>query len=469
MHGITPYSDLTGFAMCMNYIVGTGCFGLPFAFAEAGLAMNTCLLLGGGILAMISMNYTIEFLARAEAISSLRPGQAPNHRITFRRFDFLKVSGIFAGRTGTLLMQIPLFISALGTLWSFSSMFSSSTANVFTTYFLSKHCNVYRSDPTSQCVSTYLLFMGIFAAVVIFLVLMDMSEQATVQKYLTLYRVLALGAMFVTLVVKVNEDGLPAMEHRARLIGAWNLGEFAKGFGPCMLAINCHYNIPNVIQPLRSKANVRVVPQLALGVAIVLYLFLGILGALAFDNISPMVSLNWASYTACGGGWDLCIDDAAAPYYAGARRIYAHTIRLFIVLFPVFNIISTYPMICLTLGDNITLAVPDSVKRRISHTTVTGIARICCVLPPIALAAVFKKLDVIFSIAGIFGFTLQLTMPCYLNLLTIDYCEETYGKGSSVTPFSLGFLSWRCVVQALFLLSFVMVGIAFVNVLPHIV
>ena len=35
------YDTTTGVALFLNYIVGTGCFALPFAFAKSGYALRT--------------------------------------------------------------------------------------------------------------------------------------------------------------------------------------------------------------------------------------------------------------------------------------------------------------------------------------------------------------------------------------------------------------------------------------------
>lgn len=57
----------------------------------------------------------------------------------------------------------------------------------------------------------------------------------------------------------------------------------------------------------------------------------------------PLVTLNWSEYTGVAGGWGLT---ASVPFWATF-------IKLFIMLFPVFNMLSVYPLICVSLGDNL--------------------------------------------------------------------------------------------------------------------
>eukprot|EP00954_Amorphochlora_amoebiformis_P016785 1314855-Amorphochlora_amoeboformis.AAC.1 len=70
--GLKPYGSTKALAMCMNYIIGTGCFGLPIAFVQAGLGLTTILILCGCGLSLISMNYTLEFMARANGVTKSR-------------------------------------------------------------------------------------------------------------------------------------------------------------------------------------------------------------------------------------------------------------------------------------------------------------------------------------------------------------------------------------------------------------
>jgi len=470
LRGVKPYNNYTGFAICLNYVVGTGCFGLPYAFSKAGFGLNAFLLLFGGALATISANYTCEFLARSEGVTSFRPDQGngkPHHRITFRRFDFAMVAEIFTGIYGRMFVQCAIVVNCLGTLWSFSSIFASSTASMFCSYILAAECDIYISDPSQTCLMAYFASMGFFAILVVSLVLMDISEQAAVQRYMTIYRIVAMSIMLSTLAAKIYIDGYDQVSARASNIGSWNFSEFSKGFGPSMLALNCHYNIPNVLQPLESKRNARTVTMSALSLSLVLYILLGILGALAFEEVSPMVSLNWSTFTACGNGWTDCSKTSDGDVYF--FRASGALIHLLILLFPVLNIVSAYPMIGVTLGDNYKMSVPEDFVRRFGSRNVTAAMRMLAVLPPMILAATFKKLGTIFAVAGIFGFFLQLTIPCYLQISSQDYCNKLFGQGSWKTQYSVPLISNPVFVQILFVFSFIIVAVAFIDVAPRLI
>lgn len=40
------YGTVAAMALLINYIIGTGCFSLPYAFTQAGIVLATCLLIG---------------------------------------------------------------------------------------------------------------------------------------------------------------------------------------------------------------------------------------------------------------------------------------------------------------------------------------------------------------------------------------------------------------------------------------
>jgi hypothetical protein len=70
---------------------------------------------------------------------------------------------------------------AFGTLAAYSSMFASSTASLFCDNVLKQPCDVFGAHPAPACITSYYMFMGLFALIVISLALRDMGDQAAVQ------------------------------------------------------------------------------------------------------------------------------------------------------------------------------------------------------------------------------------------------------------------------------------------------
>ena len=91
------YGTVIAVAMLLNYIIGTGCFSLPYAFVQAGLVLTGGLIIGGAIVAIIGGIYTLNVLARGNGIRTVGPGEEPYNHIGNVKLDFPDVSGIFYG------------------------------------------------------------------------------------------------------------------------------------------------------------------------------------------------------------------------------------------------------------------------------------------------------------------------------------------------------------------------------------
>ncbi|TYZ68825.1 hypothetical protein PybrP1_011949 [[Pythium] brassicae (nom. inval.)] len=449
--GVKPYGPAVALAMALNYVIGTGCFGLPYAFKEAGVVLTSALLIVGVLGALVTMNYTLESLARAEGVCAATRGGAPLHRLTYRKFDFATIGDMFAGKFGKLVVQAVMALYCIGALWSYASVFASSVASLFFSYVLGDACDAYAPQPLAGCLDAYYVGMAVFSAIVVSMVLLDISDQAAIQKFLSVYRIVALLLMLVTMLVKIAVDGGGALTARYTAIGAFNWSNFGKGFGPTLLALNCQYNMPDALQPLDPKSAARRVAFGALAVAGSFYLLVGLIGALAFDEINPLASLMWSAYTGCGNGWDACA--AANPFGV--------LVQLVVLVFPVVNVTSAYPMVGVTVGDNLLMSVPAGVSARLGAATTRTLCRLLAAVPPLVLAVVFKKLDFIFAVAGLFGFLLGLSIPCWFQVIGSRYCKRVWGfSGAAITPFTEPVISSVGFASAFLATTFVILGVA---------
>ncbi|RHY00714.1 hypothetical protein DYB36_013047 [Aphanomyces astaci] len=440
--GVRPYGRVIALAMTLNCMIGTGCFGLPFAFASAGISLTSLLLLLGTVGSLVTMNYTLEAMARAEGLSSTH--HPAHHRLTYRRHNFSCIGHLFAGQTGYTIVQIPLVLYSFGCLWSFASIFASSCASMFYTYVVvGDTCNAYAFDATSGCTAAYLASMFVFSILVVGLVLMEMGDQARIQKFLTIYRIVALSLMVGTMSFKLYVDGWDAIQ--ARLLArdvrtTSSFAHFSLAFGSTILALNCHHNMPDIMQPLSSKQHARQVVFAAMVIGCVFYFLVGILGALAFDHVNPLASLMWSDFTGCGNGWHPC-SSSSVPGKPPTSTWLGSTVHIIVIMFPVVNILSSYPMCGLTLASNLLSALPKSVTAPLGPSSAVQVARMLAVLPTLVLAAVFKNLDDIFTVTGLFGFVIGLVVPCWFQVVGISACRRFAHDQPSHTPYTIPCLS----------------------------
>ncbi len=139
------------------------------------------------------------------------------------------------------------------------------------------------------------------------------------------------------------------------------------------------------------------------------------------NSTQQLVTFNWSTFTAREGGWGGSVDN---------RPAIAIIVQLIVMLFPVFDMLSVFPLVAVTLGNNIYNVLPQGIIYTTLHTSSQGFkasvrpkvgvisARLLAAIPPIIAAAVFGEISKIFAIAGIFSFWPVLIWPPVLYLLS---------------------------------------------------
>lgn len=535
------FGPLSCYAVTLNCTVGTGAFGLPYAFSVTGYVLTTIILMVGALMNYIGNSYVLSFLSRTEAIMmkrekdetenpsplnqvhrgsvimtaegeisnvdgtfndfyqdsdpvALSPNgscsprldhenhdiyaklasdsfvfrkdwEKPNYDITFRKFDFTMISRLFGGVKCERICFISMFLYCFGTLWAYSSVFPSSAATLYFSYVKHEQCDVFAEHVSSDCNLSYYIFQAIYAFIVVTLSIMNMSEAVMVQNVLALYRVVAFSIMLITLSIKISVDGSSAVERRLENMSAFSWSHFANGFGTILLSCCCAYNIPDLVQPLDNKKKYgHTVVTASLVTSAIVYFFLGILGSVGFDRVSELCTLDWASYSGCGNGWDRCMDDESTG--EEMKKICATFVQLIVMLFPPICVTSSFPIVCMTMAENMEgvfkKAYSKAVLDRIFCGKFSVLSRLFIAIPPIILAAIFKKLSVIFTLSGLFGFVLSIIIPCYLEYVSIK-AVKTIWQGVNVekTPFDTRFSTERVSI------SLSAIGIVFLGVAAY--
>lgn len=148
-------------------------------------------------------------------------------------------------------------------------------------------------------------------------------------------------------------------------------------------------------------------------------------------------------------------------------RTIAVLVQLVVMFFPVINVVSAFPLVTVTIGDNLVHSLPQHVQDQVPLRTLKVMCRLSVALPPLLLATVFKRLDIVFSVAGLFGFLLSLTFPTVFQLISIKYCMARW-PGSWVaayTPYTWWPISNFYVAAALVALSVVCTGLSVVTMI----
>ena len=89
------YTPFAAFILTLNYILGVGCLGVPYAFERAGVLLSTGVLIYTSILSFITVMWVSETVARAQALAQL---PCEKHSI---RWKCLKAHGPTASTTSS--------------------------------------------------------------------------------------------------------------------------------------------------------------------------------------------------------------------------------------------------------------------------------------------------------------------------------------------------------------------------------
>lgn len=110
--------------------------------------------------------------------------------------------GIFIGRWAKIAYIVVICIYMYIALWSYSSVVASSLTSLipFPKVSTGLDCDIYQEYLPVNCEYAYLIYMGIFALVVIPISCMELTEQVIIQAILCIFRFVAVGLMFATAV-----------------------------------------------------------------------------------------------------------------------------------------------------------------------------------------------------------------------------------------------------------------------------
>ena len=133
-------------------------------------------------------------------------------------------------------------------------------------------------------------------------------------------------------------------------------------------------------------------------------------------------------------------------------------IQLWILLFPPLDMLSVFPLVTITCGNNLIQLLPLSWRQKHSQKFLKVITRLITAIPPIILGAAMGNLKEIFQITGLFAFCLMIVVPCALELFSKIYMHRYWGQGSELTDFQ-SFLSKPLIVYGV--LVYGVVGLSF--------
>jgi amino acid permease len=129
------------------------------------------------------------------------------------------------------------------------------------------------------------------------------SEQATLQLILTAYRFLAFLVMCATILLalwypnpfdtEARHDTPPYISYATLTNNGMNWSGFGTIFSFAAVALNVHYNLPDVLQPVNKedKPHLKRVIIGGMVTSMLFYIFIGLVAGLFFGYIQPFIAI----------------------------------------------------------------------------------------------------------------------------------------------------------------------------------
>jgi amino acid permease len=373
-----PYSLKALYFFTINYILGVGCLGIPYAFARAGFVLCICILLVVTCFSYMTVMWVAETGARYEA--SVRRQSMDKQDVTHEssnlmrapsqdasdtvRYEVIDLITYYLGPIHTVLYQVSLVFLMYVGLLAYTQVF----------------CGAISALIWSDGEVPFGLSQLIFGIMVIPLSCMELDEQVSIQSLMATARFVAIFVMVagsvLALLVDDSEDRKNAMEDPADRPPYFAPAEedgchmsytacfsgFGVAFSTAIFSQLFQHSVPGLLRPLRNQSELVGKAPRVFGASLLttcsFYLLLGSTGASYFGaDTKSSVNLNFANFYF---GFNV----ETTPVWA------LHLLQLassFIVIFPALDTISVFPLIANTLGNNLFAATSPSFLKWIAR------------------------------------------------------------------------------------------------------
>lgn len=187
-------------------------------------------------------------------------------------------------------------------------------------------------------------------------------------------------------------------------------------FGACVYSFMCHHSLPSLLAPIRDKLSVRRILCADYLVICLFYLLLAMTGIFAFERLEDLYTLNF-------------IPDQTDDHSFSADLLLA--IDYFLALFPVFTLSASFPIIAITLRNNLqTLCLDMSRFESYNYFVRRILFPMLAVIPPFAITYFTESLTSLVAFTGSYaGAAIQYIIPIALVHYARNTCRELLGSG----------------------------------------
>ena len=208
----------------------------------------------------------------------------------------------------------------------------------------------------------------------------------------------------------------------------------------------CHHSLPALVAPISDKSKLNKSLGLDFILIAIFYLLLALTGVFAFEQLDDLYTLDFGPRN-CSNG----------------ENFFIVIIEYFLALFPVFTLSTSFPIIAITLRNNLqSLFLCEDETYSLCVRRV--IFPLLAVLPPYLIAMCTKNLSILVGITGSYaGAGIQYLIPTILVYNARKQTAEIIGQGVTnkfASPFAsthwlIFILIWASVCMLLVSINFI--------------
>ncbi|XP_032231273.1 transmembrane protein 104 [Nematostella vectensis] len=419
------YSSPVAFVYVFNLIIGAGALTMPKAFAGAGWIVSTvliCVLCG---MSFITSTFMVEAMAAANALlvvqrrekkeydglvsqsvtqssnvaevepllNSYKVDMKENNLYDIKvRVEMGQMAKLFYNKWGLKLFYLCLVVYLYGDLAIYAAAVPKSLTQI-SCGTLYSHVNQTNgtSDELAPCWGTlstgnvYRIYLLIFSLALGPFSFFNVQKTKYLQYLTTLLRWKAFIMMIVlaTMLIAEQKQTTTHAPVAADLSGVPSL------FGVCVYSFMCQHSLPSLITPVRNKSRLTLLFVSDFTIILIFYAVLSFTAMFAFGDLKDLYTLNFVIYS----------------------NAY---VRYFLALFPVFTLSTNFPIISVTLRDNL-----KNLFYREGRPYPWVIDRLVfplvAILPPILVAFITQNLEFLVGVTGSYaGAGVQYLIPASL-------------------------------------------------------
>uniref|UniRef100_H2Z3V6 Amino acid transporter transmembrane domain-containing protein n=1 Tax=Ciona savignyi TaxID=51511 RepID=H2Z3V6_CIOSA len=476
-----------GIVYIFNLIVGTGALTLPKAMASAGWLVSLILLCFLGFMSYITTTFMVESLSIANAcirqtkkenlsevsaslllrrtdssaaavllmvnsaehvkslmsVLLLMDSTATRVFSITRAVEMGQMADMFFNKIGRILFYLCIIIYLYGDLAIYAAAVPKSMRDIVCG---NMSCAVNQSNPphdsdicwgsTITRKNVYQIFVAIFTVVLGPFTFFSVQKTKYLQIVTTLFRWSAFISMITLAIIHISSTG-GGEGHPP--VGS--IGGIPNLFGVSVYSFMCQHSLPSLVTPIRNKKRLSVLLGADYILILLFYMLLGMTAIYCFKGgaIKDIYTLNFQ---------DSC---------AVTNILF---LRYFLGLFPVFTLSSNFPIIAVTLRNNLKALFKPSNSFFVNRLFFPTLA----IVPPIIVAFITNDLTTLVGVTGSYaGAGVQYVIPAFLVMIARREATRYHGiavvnKNRHRSPFSRRLWVLVVIVWAIVCLIFVTVN-----------